>query len=592
MVAGIDHELLPNFAVGAAYTYRRGVDTYMRDVTGNRWTPRIGVTTADYSLGAPVTRNGYTVTPYVLNAGVTTRAGVTGGRIWTNRPDFYRQYHGLELIATKRMSGKWMSRVLDLLDGLDGPPQRSRAAFYNNPNPIDLDPQIDGGQVIRQGAGSGKALYVGTKWQASANALYLLPAGFEIAGNFYGRQGYPKPIFIQVNTGAFEGTTNVLAQDSDAERLPEPLQPRPPAGQELQLRPQQDLTLSVEGFNVFNAGTETQPQHERQLGDLQPSGGDPGAAHRPLRRSLQLLDVRRSSRPGARVGPGAFSLMIAIVRRSWTAGPFARLRASLARAASPIRSTPVRERARARRRGLQGRPMVGGARRLRGRSSPAAPGRRRPCTSRSRAATATQGTYDRALAAPPGPARRRPGRRRAPALDRAGGAEGRPPRARPRAAGRRSTRPPSPTPASTSTSRPCSSTSPGRRKRSRISRGPSRSTAPTSTATSAAGSPTCSSAGRPKPKRDLRKVVELAPESPQAETARQGPAAPALSGRPPAPLLASRLSPLQTSRRRRADRVLTPRIRDCLPKNTSASYWLCRRQRREMLPTVAGPCLA
>ena len=75
----------------------------MRDIDVNRWLPRIGVTTADYSLGAPVTRNGYTVDPSTsCTPGVSTRAGVTGGRIWTNRPDFYRQYHGLELTATKR----------------------------------------------------------------------------------------------------------------------------------------------------------------------------------------------------------------------------------------------------------------------------------------------------------------------------------------------------------------------------------------------------------------------------------------------------------------------------------------------------------
>ena len=255
VLAGLDHELLPNFAVGAAYTFRRGVDSYMRDVTGNRWTPRINVTTADYSLGAPVTRNGYTVTPYVLNAGVSTRAGVTGGRIWTNRPDFYRQYHGIELIATKRMSGKWMSRasisLMDWTDQITGP-----GGFYNNPNPIDTDPQLDGGQVIRQGAGSGKALYVGAKWQASANALYLLPAGFEVAGNFYGRQGYPKPIFIQVNTGAFEGTTNVLAQDSDAERLPTLYNLDLRLAKNLKFG-RTGLTLSAEAFNVFNAGTET-----------------------------------------------------------------------------------------------------------------------------------------------------------------------------------------------------------------------------------------------------------------------------------------------------------------------------------------------
>ena len=254
IIAGIDHELVANFAVGAAYTWRRAVDTYRRGLDNN-WLPRIGVTIADYSLGAPVTRNGYTVTPYILNAGVSTRAGVTGGRILTNRPDYHRQYNGLELTANKRLSNKWMARVAitlqDWTNHLTSP-----AAFYNNPNPTDLDTQIDGSQVVRQGTGSGKALYIGAKWQAAANAMYQLPAGFELAANFYGRQGYPQPIYIQVNTGAFEGTTNVLAvKDSDDERLPDLYN--------LDLRLAKNLkfgrnsfTLSVEAFNVFNAGTE------------------------------------------------------------------------------------------------------------------------------------------------------------------------------------------------------------------------------------------------------------------------------------------------------------------------------------------------
>ena len=84
----------------------------------------------------------------------------------------------------------------------------------------------------------------------------ILPAGFEVAGNFYARQGYPKPIFIQVNTGAFEGTTNVLAQDVRRRAASQPLQPGPPAGQEREVRRHAGCTLSVEGFNVFNVGTE------------------------------------------------------------------------------------------------------------------------------------------------------------------------------------------------------------------------------------------------------------------------------------------------------------------------------------------------
>lgn len=254
VLAGLDHELAPNFAVGAAVSYRRAVDTFRRGIDQN-WLPRIGVTIDDYQLGTPVTRNGYTVTPYVLRAGVSTRSGVTGGRLLTNRPDYYREYKGLELTATKRLANKWMARAaFSLMDWQDH--LTSRNAFYHNPNPTDLDPQIDGGQVIRQGAGSGKVLYVGAKWMATANALYELPGGMEVAANFNARQGYPKPVYIQVNTGAFEGTTNILANSKvDAERLPNFYNLDLRLAKNLKIRGS-SLTLSAEVFNVFNGNTE------------------------------------------------------------------------------------------------------------------------------------------------------------------------------------------------------------------------------------------------------------------------------------------------------------------------------------------------
>jgi hypothetical protein len=252
VVAGIDRELMANLAVGAAYTWRRNTDTLTRGLDAY-WTPRIGITSADYTQVAPVSRNGFTVTPWVLNAAAAAR--VTGGRMLTNRDDFYRQYSGLELTLVKRLANKWMARAgfsyMDWQDKLTGP-----AGHHPNPNPIDVDPGIDGGQVIRQGFGSGKALYINAKWQFTANALYQLPAGFEIAGNFFSRQGYPQPIYIQASTGAFEGTTNILAVSAaDANRLPTLV--------DLDLRLAKNFkiggstaTFSAECFNVFNSNTE------------------------------------------------------------------------------------------------------------------------------------------------------------------------------------------------------------------------------------------------------------------------------------------------------------------------------------------------
>ena len=241
--------------MGAAYTWRRAVDTYRRGLDNN-WTPRIGVTPADYSLGAPVSRNGYTVTPYILNAGVTTRAGVTGGRILTNRPDYQRQYNGLELTANKRLSNKWMARVAitlqDWKNHFNGP-----GAFYNNPNPTDLDTQIDGSQIVRQGSGSGKALYIGAKWQAAAERDVPAPRRLRAGRELLRPPGLPATRSTSRSTPAPSRArpTSSPSPTRDEKRLPDLYNLDLRLAKNMKLA-STNLTLSVEAFNVFNAATE------------------------------------------------------------------------------------------------------------------------------------------------------------------------------------------------------------------------------------------------------------------------------------------------------------------------------------------------
>jgi hypothetical protein len=201
--------------------------------------------------GAPVTRNGFTATPFVLSAAGAQRA--TGGALLTNRPDFSRTFGGVELAVVKRLSGNWMARAAVSYN--DWTEDVGPGAVLN-PTHHDLDPQLDGGQVVVFSAGSGKNYYANAKWQVNVNALYQLPAGFEIAGNLFGRQGYPQPVYLQLDTGALDGVLNVLAVgETDAVRLPNLWNLDLRLAKNFKLGGA-NLVIGAEVFNALNANTE------------------------------------------------------------------------------------------------------------------------------------------------------------------------------------------------------------------------------------------------------------------------------------------------------------------------------------------------
>jgi hypothetical protein len=252
IVAGIERQLASNLAVSAAYTWRKSTDlTATQLLSGYYWYSWIGVTSADFHQEAPVTRNGFTATPWVLNDGVADR--ITGGLLLRNRPDFSRTYNGLELALVKRLSNRWMARAAFTFNDWK---ENVGPGAVLNPSHIDLDPQIDGAQHMEFAVGSGKNYYTSAKWQANINGMVQLPAGFEAAANLFGRQGYPKPVYLQLDLGALDGVPNVLAvSTTDQIRLKNLW--------DLDVRLAKTMrfggarvTLAGEIFNALNANTE------------------------------------------------------------------------------------------------------------------------------------------------------------------------------------------------------------------------------------------------------------------------------------------------------------------------------------------------
>jgi hypothetical protein len=110
--------------------------------------------------------------------------------------------------------------------------------------------------VVIFSAGSGKNYYANAKWQVNLNGLYQLPAGFEVAANLFGRQGYPKPVYLQLDTGALDGTLNVLAVgETDQIRLANLWNLDLRLAKNFKLGGA-NLMVGAEVFNALNANTE------------------------------------------------------------------------------------------------------------------------------------------------------------------------------------------------------------------------------------------------------------------------------------------------------------------------------------------------
>ena len=259
VVLGIDHELVPGFAVGAAYTWRRASDYEYRPWLGAPCPAdhpvgcRI-VELAEYVANAPATANGFSAFTYSPPTALVS-AGA-GGRIRRNRPGYTTSFNGLELTLTKRLAKRWMGRVAfswnDWVDHVDETVPVSR---LGNPTPVEADPLKDGGQVsLVAGSGGKQAFFSSVKWQLYANGLWQGPWGLDLSGALFARQGTPYPVGLNLNAGS-DGTLPALATEQvDSYRLNDLWNLNLGLARTFRFRRSAGLTLSAEWFNVLNSG--------------------------------------------------------------------------------------------------------------------------------------------------------------------------------------------------------------------------------------------------------------------------------------------------------------------------------------------------
>src|SRR5712692_1915792 len=266
LVAGIDRELRPNLAVQVNYSYTR-TSSLFGNFTG-AITPRVGVTLADYTPGAGLSGTlpdgtAYNIPTFIPNAAKVAAGG--SGFLITNIPDYYTDYHGLEVGMVKRLSDKWMGRVAFSWNN-SREHFTSPAGMYDtngNPTPTLSEPLKDGGQFTPQSGGSGAGnVYINAKWTFNVNGLYQAPYGIEVSGNVFGRQGYPFPMFRQGSTpalGVDSGISVLITPQIDYLRynnlwdtdLRVARSFRPRIGESASL----NIRLIGDVFNAFNANT-------------------------------------------------------------------------------------------------------------------------------------------------------------------------------------------------------------------------------------------------------------------------------------------------------------------------------------------------
>ncbi len=248
-------------------------------------------------VGTPFSVTAWRLNDAVIAAG---RTDVTRPQVLSNRPGFEEEYEGFELIATKRLSNKWMLRGFfswqDWTKSFDcttdasglcisGPSIQRPANLVGDTTRQNSDVLIGGGTS----SGGFSNVYLGSaEWQYNINGLYQLPKNFTIAANLQGREGYALPMFLQLDEFDDDGILErqgLQIGEGTFFRLDDINLVDLRLGYLLQLEGGTTVDLSFEVFNMFDEDTILQVQRRHPCFDdpgdadtLCNSGGVGGAA--------------------------------------------------------------------------------------------------------------------------------------------------------------------------------------------------------------------------------------------------------------------------------------------------------------------------
>ncbi len=206
LILGIEREVIPDFAFGAHFIFRRFTNMVWEDwAHAGISTPYVGVDSSDF-VPAIVEFEGQELTYYELPF---VRPA---GEILENWPDYRRRYRAIELSGRKRLSNRWMLNFgltwSDLREYFD-----SDAAVFDPTNV-----EIRRGNPIASGGSFSQGM--DSRWNLKLNGMFELPAGFHLAGMLNARQGFifQKVYWVERRSGGI-GSGRVFLQPLGDSRL-------------------------------------------------------------------------------------------------------------------------------------------------------------------------------------------------------------------------------------------------------------------------------------------------------------------------------------------------------------------------------------
>ena len=245
---GTENEIFPGTAIGVNFIYRKNTRYWWSEwpgITHDDWEAH-EVSAEDSEVGIPYTY-------WQLKPGLS----VPFTTYLTQRPDYYQDYKGVDIIFKKRFSNHWMADAsMTFQDWRVHYQTRNAYIDPTNHEPVDM---LDNCQMAVESRGSGKTdVFPNSKWMFKAGGLYEFPWQINVGFTYIVRQGYLIPWYFttSVTRPGGLGRATIYPYPFDKHRLPN--------FNELNLKFEKKISipitdedkvnvyLSADVFNVFN----------------------------------------------------------------------------------------------------------------------------------------------------------------------------------------------------------------------------------------------------------------------------------------------------------------------------------------------------